>query len=179
MAADMKRVAAGFTPKASPNSLPLVANPRLALDVASADNLPLVVAVGKDAATRQRIVDRLAKLAWSDDLIGWFTYAEGTIKDVIGVPGITIEAGVVVIAPDKFGQKGNVLHQVGAEEPADKIAAALKATTTEFKAQAKSFQNHVREGHRLGVFWDTKVPVTDPMENAARERGKRAGPAKE
>src|SRR5947209_13997328 len=70
MAADMKRVAGGFEPKAVPGSLPLVANPRLALDVASADGLPLVVAIGKDLATRQRIVDRLAKLAWADEFIG-------------------------------------------------------------------------------------------------------------
>jgi hypothetical protein len=179
MAADMKRVAGGFTPKLAPSSLPLVANLRLALDVAAADGLPLVVAVGKDAATRQRVVDRLAQLAWSDEFIGRFTYAEGAAKDVIGVPGIAIETGVVVIAPDKFGQKGTVLKQVGSEVAVDEIAATLKAAAMEYQAPAKTFGTHVREGQRLGIFWKTKVPVTDPMENAARERGRRVGPPKE
>src|SRR6478735_6469200 len=67
MAADMKRVAGQSTPKAAPASLPLVANPRLALDVAAADGLPLVVIVGKDAAARQRQLERMAKLAWTDE----------------------------------------------------------------------------------------------------------------
>ena len=50
-------------------ALPLVANPRLALDVAAADGLPLVVIVGKDAATRRRSHDRLAKLAWTQEFL--------------------------------------------------------------------------------------------------------------
>lgn len=179
MAADMKRVAGAFSPKAPPCLLPLVANPRLALDVAAADGLPLVVVVGNDAAVRQRLVDRLAKLAWTDEFIGRFAYAEGTVKDVIGVPGVTLDAGVVVIAPDKFGKKGAVLSEVGPVAPADRLAAALRAVAADYRAPAKSFQSHVREGHRLGVFWDTKVPVTDPMENAARERGRKMAPSKE
>jgi hypothetical protein len=174
MAADMKRVAGGFMPKASPGMLPLVANPRLALDVAAADGLPLVVAVSTDKAVRQRLVDRLAKLAWTDEFIGRFTYAEGAARDVIGVPGITVDAGVVVIAPDKFGQNGTVLKQVRVEVATADLAAILKTAAADYKAPEKAFGTHVREGQRLGIFWDTKVPVTDPMENAARERGRRA-----
>src|SRR4051812_9858739 len=41
MSAAMKKVAEGYAPKGTVSSLPLVANPRLALDVASADGLPL------------------------------------------------------------------------------------------------------------------------------------------
>jgi hypothetical protein len=173
MAADMRRVAGRSSPKAAVNSLPLAASPRLGLDVAAADGLPLVVIVGKDAATRQRLSDCVARLAWTDEFIGRFVYAEGTVKDVIGVPGVAVDAGVVVIAPENFGQKGTVLRQVGAEVAAEKVAAALRASTTEHPTPAKSFQTHVREGHRLGIYWETRVPVTDPMESAARERGRR------
>jgi hypothetical protein len=180
MAADMRRVVGQYSPKAAPSELPLVANPRLALDVAAADGLPLVVIVGKDAAARQRTLERIARLAWTEGFIGRFVYAEGSVKDVLGVSGISIDAGVVVIAPDKFGQKGTVLRQLGAEAPAERITEALRGATDEYKASPKTFQAHVREGQRLGVFWETRVPVTDPMEYAARERGGRiAQPPKE
>ena len=89
------------------------------------------------------------------------------------MPGITVDAGVVVIAPDTFGQKGTVLQQVGAEAAAEKLAEALRAALGEYRAPDKTFQAHVRRGARQGIFWETRVPVTDPMEKAARERGRR------
>jgi hypothetical protein len=42
-----------------------------------------------------------------------------------------------------------------------------------WQPEDKTFSNHVREGHKLGVFWQTQTPVTDPQEARARERGKR------
>jgi hypothetical protein len=173
MAADMRRVVGRYSPKAAVTSLPLAANPRLGLDVAAADGLPLVVIVGKDPATRQRLVDRLARFAWTDECIGRFVYAEGTAAEVIGASGTTVHPGVVVIAPDRFGQKGTVLRQVGAEATADAVSEALRGSVREFRAPVKSFPTHVREGQQLGVFWETRVPVTDSMEQAARERGRR------
>jgi hypothetical protein len=180
LAADMRRVVGRYSPKAALTTLPLAANPRLGLDVAAADGLPLVVIVGKDAAARQRSLERVTRLAWTDEFIGRFVYAEGDTKEVLGVSRITVDVGVVVIAPDRFGQKGTVLRQVGAEAAAEKVAEALRAAANEYKVPAKTFENHVREGQRLGVFWETRVPVTDPWEYAARERGRRvAQPPKE
>jgi hypothetical protein len=180
MAADLRRVVGRYSPKAAMTSLPLTADPRLGLDIAAADGLPLVVIVGKDEAARRRSVERLARLAWADEFIGRFVYAEGTVKDIVGVPGIAVDAGAVVIAPDTFGQKGTVLRVVDAEAAGEKLARALQAALAEYQAAGKTFQAHVREGHRQGIFWETRVPVTDPMENAARERGRRvARPPKE
>jgi hypothetical protein len=180
MAADMRRVAGQYSPRAAIDSLPLVAGPRLALDVAAADGRPLVVVLATDAAARRRQVDALAKLAWTEKLIGRFVYSEGTATEVPGVPGIAPDAGVVVIAPDTFGQKGTVLRPIAADAPAEKLAEALRAAADEYKAPAKAFRTHVQDGHRTGVYWDTRVPVTDPMEHAARERGRRvAQPPKE
>jgi len=180
MAADMRRVAGLYSPKAAQNSLPLVASPRLALDVAAADGLPLVMILGKDRAARQHLVERTASLAWTDDLVGRFVYAEATEKDISGVRDIALDSGVAVIAPDTFGLKGTVVRQVAADAKVGKLAEALRAAATEYKAPSKSFRMHIREGQRLGVFWETRVPVTDPMEHAARERGRRvAQPPKE
>jgi len=180
LAADMRRVVGRYSPKAAPRELPLVANPRLGLDVAAADGLPLVAIVGKDAAARRRSLDQVARLAWTEEFIGRFVYAEGMGKEVVGVTGITLDAGVLVIAPDAFGQKGAVLRQVGAEATAETVADGLRAAMKGYNAPAKSFASHVREGQRLGVYWETRVPVTDPMEQAVRERGRRvAQPPKE
>src|SRR5262245_9523785 len=67
IAADMKRVAGQSSPSAPPAALPLVAGPRLALDVAAADGLPLVVILGNDAVAHQRLASGVAKLAWTDE----------------------------------------------------------------------------------------------------------------
>ncbi|HEX3149284.1 MAG TPA: hypothetical protein VHR66_14515 [Gemmataceae bacterium] len=173
MAAEMTKIAGTFKPIAVPSALPLAADARLGLDIAAADGLPLVIVVGPDATSRKPLVDRMAKLGWTDEFIGRFIYAEGTAKDVVGVPGVTIDAGIVVIAPDKFGQKGTALRQINVDMTIEKTAESLRLAAKEYQAPAKTFQNHVREGQRLGVFWETKLPVTDPMENNARERGKR------
>ena len=79
-------------------------------------------------------------------------------------------AVLLVVQPDKYGLRGSVLAQTA--DPAafaDTLAAGAKA----FKREAKTFSNHVREGHKDGVYWETKLPVTDPMEAAARERGRK------
>ena len=36
----------------------------------------------------------------------------------------------------------------------------------------KTFRIHVQDGQRKGVFWETVIPVSDPMERQARERGR-------
>ena len=79
----------------------------------------------------------MAKLAWTDEFIGRFIYVEGTVKDVSECPGIAADAGVVVIAPDTFGQKGSVLREVEAEAPGEKLAKALQAALAEYQAARK------------------------------------------
>src|SRR5687767_845419 len=64
MAADLRRVAGKYSRQPAMTSLPLVASPRLALDVAAADGRPLVVILGKDAAARKRMAEDVAELAW-------------------------------------------------------------------------------------------------------------------
>jgi hypothetical protein len=173
MAEGMNRVALKYATKSSPSALPLATNVRLAIDIAAADNQPLVVVVAKDEAVRTRLIDQSSKLAWTDDFIGRFIYAKGSVAEMAIVEGATSESGVFVISPDKFGQKGNVLSQVEAGASIAEIADAFRKALTQFKPETKTFQNHVREGQRQGIFWDSQVPVTDPQEQAARERGRK------
>src|SRR5262249_42122545 len=112
MAEGMKRVADKCTVSGSPSALPLVTNVCLAIDIAAADSQPLVVVVAKDEAGRARLTKQVSALAWGDDFIGRFVYVKATAADWSNVEGAKIESGVLVLAPDKFGQKGRVLSQV-------------------------------------------------------------------
>ena len=172
MADGLDRVAAKYTPKSSPAALPVVANARLAIDIAAADNQPLVAIVGTDKTARNLLASQVARLAWSDEFVGRFVYAKAQPGELKSVGGLQIRSGIAVIAPDKFGLKGTVLKQIEASAPAARIATTLRQALAAFKPESKSFQSQVRDGHRAGIFWQTQIPVTDPMERAARERGR-------
>ena len=177
MAEGMQRIAQDYPAQAAPAALPKVANVRLALDVAAADSQPLIVLYAKDEAAKAKLEERMALLAWSDAFLGRFIYSSCTdtteLKAISGVDG---NSGILVIEPDKFGLKGKVISQVSADAPAVLVTAALNAGLSTHAVQARTMQNHVREGRELGIFWETKIPVTDVMEKAARERGRRITP---
>lgn len=163
------QAAAGRVPE-----LPRMASVRLALNVAACDNRPLVVLLAGDGDGRRVLEERLAQLAWSDTFLGQFTYAvaegPGDLGTIAGVGGAT--AGVFVVQPDRFGQKGQVLAQAGGNATADALAQCLREGWSRAQREAKSFGSHVQEGRRLGILWETAIPVTDPMERQARQRGR-------
>src|SRR5262249_21147771 len=92
----------------------------------------------------------------------------GTIERIV------LKDGILVVEADKFGLKGTVLEQVGASEDAVELAAVLRKGLSRHKPPDKSFASHVRDGHRAGIFWETLLPVTDPLEKRAREEGRSA-----
>lgn len=122
-------------------ALPLVPTLRLAINVASCDNLPLVVA--PDAAL-------LAPLAWAPELRGRAIY---TVSDKWG-------PGIAVIQPDEFGLNGQLLSRLPATATAAQLQAALKA----YRPFHKDEHDHMREGNRRGIHWQTAIPSTDPHE---------------
>jgi hypothetical protein len=175
MAETMKRISGEFAAKnaGAPPELPKVANVRLAVDVAACDNQPLVLVFSPDAAARKKLEERLAALAWGEQFLGRFVYASASaVKELAEIEGAKAEAGVLVIQSDKFGLKGKVLAQVSATASAEELVRCLQEWVKLHQRQEKTFGEHVREGHRKGVFWDTVIPVTDPMEARARERGR-------
>jgi hypothetical protein len=155
--------------------LPKVANLRLAVNVAACDQQLLVVVVSKHEQTRRQLEERVTSLAWSDAFRGRFIYVTASeIQDAAGIEGRKSTAGVLVVQPDRFGQKGDVLAQVGAEATPDELTRCLKEGLSRFTREEKNFGNHVRAGQQKGILWETAIPVTDPMERQARERGRNA-----
>jgi hypothetical protein len=177
MAEGMKRISGKYQPKETPHQLPLVTNVRLALDVAAADNQPLVVVFGSDEE-RKQLQPRLATLAWNSDFIGHFIYVSTSdAEDLRQIKAVhTGGEAIFVVQPNKFGTEGEVIGQVKRDATNEELAQMLRSSLTRFAAQTKTFQNHVREGHQLGKFWETKIPVTDPQEKNARERGRQISP---
>jgi hypothetical protein len=174
LAATMERVARPFAPKGDDKAppLPLVADVRLAVNVAACDGQPLVVLFGEEQA-RRALTPKVTALAWSKEWRGRFVYATAPAKDLKMIEGVEGNGGVLVVAPEKFGRSGKVVARAAADAAPEAIAKALAEGLKAHRPEEKTFANHVREGQRLGVFWETKTPVTDPEEARARERGKR------
>ena len=144
--------------------LPLIADVRRALNVAACDNQPLVIVVAKDEKEQASLQTKLAKLAWDEKNIGAFLFVSTTeAKDLATVSGVKKGSGYIVIQPDAYGQKGEGLTQVPASASAKTIQAALDKARGTFEELDKSHhREHVRQGKRNGVHWDTEIPVTDP-----------------
>ena len=152
-------------------ALPKVPSVRLALDVAACDNQPLVVLAARAAETLGPLEGRVRTLAWSSDFLGQAVYATTTdLADLKSIDEVPAGGGLLVIQPDRFGLKGRVLAHAAVDAAATELARTLQAGIAQHRRVDKTFENHVREGHRLGVFWETLIPVTDPMEKRAREQ---------
>src|SRR5262249_28551838 len=151
-----------------PSELPKVGNVRLAVNVAACDNQPLVLVFGPDEGARKELEARVAALAWGDEFLGRFVYASASAaRELADLEGAKAEAGVLVVQSDKFGLKGKVLTQAAAPATDEELARCLKAGARLYRREEKTFAGHVREGHKNGVFWETVIPVTDPMEQRA------------
>jgi hypothetical protein len=183
MVAALNRVAHDYPPKRGDGALaelPTVANVWLAIDIASADNLPLVIVFATEAAARRELQERLKPLAWGERFVGRFTYVLATdARELAKVEGGKATPGILIVEPDRFGQKAMVLTQLPAAVSADDLAKGLEEGTRLYQKTAKTFANHVREGHLQGFFWETALPITDPMEERARQRGRSLGPRPE
>jgi hypothetical protein len=178
MAKSMRQVAALYPHKGSREvelpALPLVSNLRLAVDIAASDNQPLVILAAEDRTARARLAGMLQRLAWSEKFLGRFVYAEASRKDLSTIGGARLEDSLLIVEPDRFGLKGSLLKQVAATAPAEELASCLETGASLHRKDSDGFGRHAREGHQKGIFWETAIPVTDPMERQARERGQAA-----
>lgn len=158
-------------------SLPKAANVRLALDIAACDNRPLAVLYAQDAAALRLLEDRLRQLAWCDDFVGQLVYAATTeIEQLKPIEGVAPGSSLIIIQPDRFGLKGTALAQAGANAALLEWKRALHQGIELDQRIDKTLPMHVRDGHRNGIFWETRIPVTDPLEKRAREKGQNPPP---
>ena len=159
--AALDATAAKYAEKAKPiEALPTVRNLRLALNVAAADMRPLVIVRGKDEAAAKALARKVAKLAWSKELVGEAHYV--VLHEPIEFEKLAPELGTSVVQPDPYGLGGKVLLHVKPEADAKALAKALASGFEQHKVEAREHDAHVREARRRGIEWESPVPVSDP-----------------
>jgi hypothetical protein len=173
MAAVMTSISSRYRSAAAAGlpELPLAANVHLAIDIAACDNLPLAIIFGADKTQLDQLAQKLRVLAWSQTFRGRFTYVStASFGELSHVTGARAEPGIQVVQPDRFGESASLLKVVSAQASMDEMATALTKALALYHPSTETFQDHVRDGQEQGAFWETVMPVTDPMERRARQR---------
>ena len=171
MAEGMKKIAADFkvadSTVFSDPTLPYIAKLDLAINVAAADQLPLVVVLGNDPEKTKKLEAKLLPLAWSETFAGQFDYVaangEDDFKPLLGIEGDLEEINsLLIVEPGKFGLTGEVLAQLDVDTSTKEIKTALSNAITGMKRPYRNHRAHVKKGIELGVEWETHTPITDP-----------------
>jgi hypothetical protein len=168
--------------------LPVTLNAKLGLAVASADLQPLVLVVASDAAARAALEAKVAKLAWSKDFEGFFTYANAantkslvltsatnngaantSSSNAANTAAITKDS-VLIIEPDIFGAAGKIVAQISASDVDTQLSSAMKSARTNHVRMEKSREQLKRMALAQGIYFETGIPVSGKRE--AEDRAK-------
>jgi hypothetical protein len=150
--------------------LPTYPTLRLALNVAACDDRPLIVRLGTSTSpnSKKKLTDALTEVAWSDEWVGRVHYAHATTAEVLALDGIEDAAsipdsGYISLSPAPLGQGAKLLGEASERASKTQLQKLLhKAVEGHMVSTVLSSREHVREGKRAGVSWETVIPVTDP-----------------
>ena len=176
MASTMNTIAKKYPGKGKTGEsrVPYLADLRLALNVAACDRQPLLVVYAQDEKQRKAMEARLAPLAWSGDFIGQYQYAcSKDPADFKVISGLNAKAGYVVIQPDPFGLKGEVMGVAPVDADRPRLEEAMLLGLTIHRPSELSYEQHRQLGSRQGQRWETATRVTD---SAGQRRGRGNGP---
>ena len=155
----------------SDETLPEMKSLDLAINVASCDGLPMIVAVGNEEAEVKAMRHNLMPIAWSDEFAGQFVFATTSGDGLKAITGLDDEdpSGIYFVEPDTFGVSGRVtakLDSVSTSEGREQISSLLR----EFQVPVKNHRQHVQAGYQFGLKWQTAIPVTDKQAAQAAKR---------
>ena len=190
MVKQMNEVAAKYvaTDVAQTPMLPVTLSAKLGLAVASADLQPLVLVVASDAAARAALEAKVAKLAWSKDFEGFFTYANAantkslvltsatnngaanTSSSNAANTSVITKDSVLIIEPDIFGAAGKIVAQISASDVDTQLPSAMKSARTNHVRMEKSREQLKRMALAQGIYFETGIPVSGKRE--AEDRAK-------
>lgn len=186
---ELEKLTERYPAKAEPHSAsavyPAQESVAVALNVAASDGLPLVLLAGGSAAQRAKVEGPMAALAFSEALIGRLHY--GTVEDAEGLGLLERGEGELalpekpelwLVRSDAFARGGEVVERypLPADNPALWSALAGTVATVWESAlprKAETAREHLREGERAGIRWESELPVTDGHSNDASERRER------
>ncbi len=190
MVKQMNEVAAKYvaTDVAQTPMLPVTLSAKSGLAVASADLQPLVLVVASDAAARAALEAKVAKLAWSKDFEGFFTYANAANTQSLVLTSATnngaantssgnaantsviTKDSVLIIEPDIFGAAGKIVAQISASDVDTQLSSAMKSARTNHVRMEKSREQLKRMALAQGIYFETGIPVSGKRE--AEDRAK-------
>ena len=190
MVKQMNEVAAKYvaTDAAQTPMLPVTLSAKLGLAVASADLQPLVLVVASDPAARAALEAKVAKLAWSKDFQGFFTYANAANTKALVLTSATnngaantssgnaantsviTKDSVLIIEPDLFGAAGKIVAQISAGDVDTQLTSAMKSARTNHVRMEKSREQLKRLALAQGIYFETGIPVSGKRE--AEDRAK-------
>lgn len=177
MAKGLDRIAKKYKVKSSGTDveLPYADTARLGLNLAAADNQPLVVVYAEDSQASNSIEAKLVPLAWKEPAVGKFVFAKSSealdLKSIKGFNSDEIELNcILLIEPDKFGQKGTLVARLDQSANQETIEAKLAEVSKNYRRIKKDHRSHVKAGIDQGVTWTSKIKVTDAQAEAARVR---------
>lgn len=173
MAADLGDIASQYQAKkpraGSKPGFPQMKSVRLGVNVASCEGLPSVVVLGETPKEVARAIGKLGEVIWDEDLAGKFVYASTSNPgDLKIVSGVTTKAGILVIKPDAYGLKGELIEVIDPSVSESKLKRALAAAADSYQRLSKTHGTHVRDGRRTQKTWETEVPVPDRVRSRGR-----------
>ncbi len=172
MAEHMEEIASEYA--ADPDAhvaVPRMKDVRLGLNVAACDRLPTVIVMGKTDEEITELATKLSPAAWSYELAGMFIYCSTTdAEDLAKIEGAQAESGYLVVEPGAYGLKGRVIAQIAADINSEELYDRLELAAMKFERPVKDHDQHVRNGRREGIGWETEIPVEDPMALRAQQR---------
>jgi len=136
--------------------------------------------VASDAAARAALEAKVAKLAWSKDFQGFFTYANAANTKALVLTSATSNGadnsaainkdGVLIIEPDIFGAAGKIVTQISASDVVTQLSSAMKSARTNHVRMEKSREQLKRLALAQGIYFETGIPVSGKRE--AEDRAK-------
>lgn len=152
-------------------ALPQMKSLRLALNVASCDGLPLVVAFAPDKLDRQQLAEQLSRAALVKSIAGRFGfYQTSSAEELKPIATSSVTPGFYVVAPDAFGLDGQMVDQLPVETSDADLVSRLGKHAQHMTKLVKTHHSHVRSGHAKGIRWETEIPVTDAQAIQAQQR---------
>ena len=162
-AANLASLANKFESEVGIKSLPLIPSLRLGLNIAACDGLPLVVIINDESRKGEKAFSSLAKLSQAESLSGQAHYV--LLKDTKEIENLKdYKSGnfVYVLKPDSFGITGRVVATFRDKETLSLVALGASFDTAQRpKKTLSDSRQHVREGRRKGITWESQMPRFD------------------
>jgi hypothetical protein len=162
-AVNLASLANGFGSEVGTKSLPLIPSLRLGLNIAACDGLPLVVIINDESREWEKAFSRLVELSQTDSLSGQAHYVLlKDTKEIKSLKDYKPDNFVYVLKPDSFGITGRVVAAFRDKETLSLVALGASFDTARMPKKALSdSRQHVREGRRKGIAWESPMPRAD------------------